>query len=304
VAPRPSIKAPRVTLDPGTRPVDWRDLDRRLRGWHTTAGRDLEIRRAASPWEVLVAEVMSHQTQIERVGPSWRAFVTRWPAPSDLAAASTRDLLAAWAGLGYNRRALALREAARAIVDRHAGEVPGPVADLDALPGIGPYTARAVAAIAFGEPVAPIDVNVRRVLWRGVGGDIAPAAVQAVGDAAVSRTDPRGWVNAVMDLAATVCLARAPRCGECPVADLCASRYATDVAPDNARTPAPPFESTNRWLRGRILRDLREAPPGASLAYEGPLGAHGATAVRETLAQLESEGFVELGPDGARIAGS
>jgi A/G-specific adenine glycosylase len=285
-------------------PPDWRAFERQLRDWQAAAGRDLEIRRATSPWEVLVAEVMSHQTQIKRVGPVWRAFVAGWPMPADLAGASTHDLLAAWAGLGYNRRALALRDTARTIVARHAGEVPRAIADLAALPGIGPYTARAVAAIAFGEPVAPVDVNVRRVLSRLTGTGPAAAGLQAVGDEAISRVDPRGWVNGVMDLAATVCLPRAPRCAECPVAELCAGRFAAAAPAPASPTLGVPFEATNRWLRGRVLRDLRAVPPGTSLAYDGPLGVHGATAVREALAQLEREGFVEIGPEGARIAGS
>ena len=146
-----------------------RSLNSRLFRWHGTSRRPLLIREAADPWQVLVAEVMSQQTGIERVGPAWRRFVDRWPTPADLAEAGTHELLAAWAGLGYNRRALALRECARTIVADHGGRVPATVAELDALPGIGPYTARAVAASAFGVPVAPLDVNVRRVVSRLLG---------------------------------------------------------------------------------------------------------------------------------------
>ena len=130
--------------------VSRRSLNSRLFRWHQARRRPLQIREAANPWQVLVAEVMSQQTGIERVGPAWRRFVDRWPTPADLAEAGTHELLAAWAGLGYNRRALALRECARTIVADHGGRVPATVAELDALPGIGPYTARAVAATAFG----------------------------------------------------------------------------------------------------------------------------------------------------------
>jgi len=155
--------------------------------WHVTTRRDLPVRRATEPWPILVAEVMSQQTQIERIGPAWERFVGRWSEPSGLAAADTRDLLRAWAGLGYNRRALALREAARTIVREHGGRVPGTVLELERLPGVGPYTARAVAASAFGVPVAPLDVNVRRVVGRVVGGAVPPARLQ---DAADGYCDP------------------------------------------------------------------------------------------------------------------
>ena len=154
---------------PRTRPPTRARFGRAIAAWHVTARRDLPVRHATEPWPILVAEVMSQQTQIERIGPAWERFIGRWPEPRGLAAAETRDLLRAWAGLGYNRRALALREAARTIVREHGGRVPGTVAELERLPGVGPYTARAVAASAFGVPVAPLDVNVRRVVGRVVG---------------------------------------------------------------------------------------------------------------------------------------
>ena len=132
--------------------VSRRSFNSRLFRWHGTSRRPLLIRDAEDPWQVLVAEVMSQQTGIERVGPAWRRFMDRWPTPADLAEAGTHELLAAWSGLGYNRRALALRECARTIVAVHGGRVPATVAELDALPGIGPYTARAIAAAAFGVP--------------------------------------------------------------------------------------------------------------------------------------------------------
>ena len=152
------------------------------------------------------------------------ASSTPRPLPRRSPIAGTRDLLAAWAGLGYNRRALALREAARRIVSDHAGDVPDNVADLEALPGIGPYTARAIAATAFGVPVAPLDVNVRRVMSRVTGIDPGSRDLQAAADALVDRRDPRRWVNAVMDLASGVCTRTTPRCDACPVFATCASR--------------------------------------------------------------------------------
>jgi A/G-specific adenine glycosylase len=275
-------------------------LERALLAWFDARGRALDVRAARTPWEVLVIEVMSHQTQIERVGSYWRTFVERWPNPAALAAASTGEVLAAWAGLGYNRRALALREAARAIVADHGGEVPADVTALEALAGIGPYTARAVAATAFGRPLAPVDVNVRRVVGRLIGGSPDRATVQAEADRLVSRLDPRRWVSAVMDLAATVCTRRAPRCQACPVARSCASRGTAGDA--TLRRATKPFEHTNRWLRGRILARVREAGDRGWVSFAGPIGSHAPERVRSALAALAAEGFIEHDGDRARIA--
>jgi A/G-specific adenine glycosylase len=281
--------------------ADQPDLERALLDWFDAHGRTLDVREAETPWEILVLEVMSQQTQIDRVGPYWRAFVGRWPTPEALATASTHDLLGAWAGLGYNRRALALREAARAIVRDHGGEVPDDPAVLTALPGIGPYTARAVAATAFGRPVAPVDVNVGRVVRRIAGIARGRPAIQAAADELISRDDPRRWVSAVMDLASTICTRRNPRCSACPVADWCASRGtggdASAANPNQGR-----FESTNRWLRGRILARLREARPGAWITFEDPIGPHPSSSVKAALAALAGEGFLELDGSRARIS--
>ena len=248
---------------------------------------------------------MSQQTQIERIGPAWEQFIARWPEPAGLATAGTRDLLQAWAGLGYNRRALALREAAMAIVRDDGGRVPSSVDALERLPGIGPYTARAVAGSAFGVPVAPLDVNIRRVIRRVIGGD-APAsarALQAVADGLVSREDPRGWLDGVMDLAATVCTPRRPRCAECPLRTMCAASATGDVAAaPSTRVPAPRFISTNRWLRGRLLATVREAPSGAWIEAPDQLGEHDRVAVIAALQGLARDGFVELRDGRARLA--
>ena len=268
--------------------------------WQASAGRTLEVRDATTPWDVLVVEVMSQQTQIERVGRKWRAFVARWPTPAALAGAETRHLLEAWAGLGYNRRALALREAARAIVDDHGGEVPSTIDALCALPGVGPYTARAVLATAFGKPVAPLDVNVRRVISRVVGGDPDPRTLQDAADSMVWRRDPKRWAWAVMDLAAKVCTSRAPRCVDCPIRSSCES--AGTLGEPTVRLPRVPFEATNRWLRGQILRGLRSSTTGGWIAFEEPIGEHGRDAVDRALGALESEGFLERDGTSARLA--
>lgn len=269
-----------------------RALNPRLFRWHVGARRSLLIRTASNPWEVLVAEVMSQQTGIERVGPMWRRFVDRWPTPGGLAEAGTQDLLAAWAGLGYNRRALALREAARAIVTDHDGRVPSTIEALAALPGIGPYTARAVAAAAFGVPVAPLDVNVRRVLLRVL--DVSPSSpgLQAAADDLVSRAEPGRWFDAVMDLASAVCTPRRPSCDACPLRSVCASRGA--VVAMERRATATPFPSTRRWLRGRLVAAVTAAPDGGWVQIPERLGVHDRDSIRAAAIVLESEGFVEL----------
>jgi A/G-specific adenine glycosylase len=271
----------------------------RLFRWHSSHARVLEIRSAATPWEVLVAEVMSQQTGIERVGPAWRRFVDTWPTPVALAEAGTHDLLAAWAGLGYNRRALALRDAATRIVEDHGGLVPTTVAGLDALPGIGPYTARAVAASAFGVPVAPLDVNVRRVTSRVLGVAAFEADLQRQADDLVARRRARRWLDAVMDLAVAVCTPRSPRCDACPLAAVCASR---NVPPTLAPTRRGiSFVRTTRWLRGQLLAMARAADRGAWVPLPSELGLHGTRAVAEAAARLEREGFVEIRDDRVRI---
>jgi A/G-specific adenine glycosylase len=261
------------------------------------AGRTLAIREAATPWEVLVAEVMSHQTGIERVGPYWRSFIARWPTPDALANAGTRELLEAWAGLGYNRRALALRATAERIVIDHDGVVPRTVEQLEHLPGIGPYTARAIAATAFGVPVAPLDVNVARVVGRTTGR--FSSSLQEVADDLVARTQPRRWLNAVMDLAATVCTKAAPRCPECPLREMCATQ---GVGEPTARQGAQvPFPQTRRWLRGRLLAMLREAPHDQWQVLPDRLGTHDGTAIVAAAEGLAREGFIEMRDRQARI---
>lgn len=246
-----------------------------------------------------MAEVMSQQTGIERVGPMWRRFVDRWPSPAALADAGTHQLLAAWSGLGYNRRALALREAARTIVAEHAGLVPAEVEALEKLPGVGPYTARAVAAAAFGVAVAPLDVNVRRVISRVLGVPSSSTGVQAAADGLVSRREPGRWFDAVMDLAAARCLPRRPMCEVCPLARACSSRDAVVTAERNVGGAA--FPTTTRWLRGRLVATATAASDGEWVPLPTTLGIHDRQAVRAAADGLEREGFVELRKDEIRV---
>ncbi len=284
-----------------TLPLTRRRFNSRLFRWHAVARRDLLIRTAANPWEVLVAEVMSQQTGIERVGPMWRRFVDLWPTPADLAGAGTQELLAAWSGLGYNRRALALRDAAGAIVADHRGRVPATVVELEALPGIGPYTARAVAAAAFGVPVAPLDVNVRRVVSRVLGVSASAPALQAAADDLVSREGPGRWFDAVMDLASSTCVTRAPLCDACPLADVCSSRGAVAAATVERKSSPGPFPSTTRWLRGRLVAVATGQPDGGWVQLPERLGVHDRDAIRVAATTLEREGFVDLRDESMRV---
>jgi A/G-specific adenine glycosylase len=279
-----------------------RRFNARLFRWHDAERRALLIRTASTPWEILVAEVMSQQTGIERVGPAWRRFVDRWPTPAALGEAGTHELLAAWAGLGYNRRALALREAARSIVTDHDGRVPCSVAALESLAGIGPYTARAVAASAFGAPVAPLDVNVRRVVGRVLGRPPTSPDLQAMADDLVSRRAPRRWLDAVMDLAAGTCTVRAPHCEACPIAKVCASRGSVVVAePKGAVSAALPFQMTSRWLRGRLVAAVIAGRPGEWVLLPDRLGGHDRDAIGLAARGLEREGFLDLRSGSARV---
>ncbi len=288
---------------------DPRHVRRALLAWFPSHRRDLPGREIREPWRVLVLEVMSQQTQIERCLAARDLFCTRFPSPASLAAASPADAVRAWAGLGYNRRALALRAAAQRIVDCHGDRVPADVAALDELPGIGPYTARAVAARAFGIAAIPVDVNVRRVFGRLLGAT-DPRMIESFGDAVAEDDGAAPWpgdlADALMDLAAGVCRAKDPGCPDCPLADSCAflaSGLPEGPRPGPARTAAQPFRVTRRWLRGQLLRELRLAPAGTWTTVEGGRGAHGHAAVREALDTLASEGFVEIDGKGrARLA--
>jgi A/G-specific adenine glycosylase len=293
--------------DPSPLPPDARDA---ILDWYAEHGRDLPFRRRSDPYAVLVSEAMAQQTQAARVGEAWRRFLDRFPTIADLAAATPADVLREWQGLGYNRRALNLQRAARQVVERHGGRLPADLHDLESLPGVGPYTARAVAAIAFGRPVGAVDTNVRRVLGRIVAGDPAalPAAdLQRIADAAVPHGRAADWTHAVMDIGATVCRPRRPACATCPANQWCAfpARAGTgQAAPGRLRQGASPvaFASTSRWLRGRIVDQLRAAPDGAWTRIEGPIGIHDAAAVAAALGALAVDGLIEL-DDRTRSAG-
>jgi A/G-specific adenine glycosylase len=233
--------------------------------WYDEHARDLPWRRAGvTPWGVMVSEVMLQQTPVSRVSPVWEQWLSRWPTPGALAADSPGDAVRTWGRLGYPRRALRLHAAAAAVVERHGGEVPSAYDDLLALPGIGSYTAAAVASFGFGQRHAVLDTNVRRVYARVVAGTadaITASPTVAERAAALARVPverPARYGVAVMELGAVVCLSRSPHCGECPVAAGCAWRAAGRPAGAIARRPQP-FAGTDRQVRGRLMAVLREA---------------------------------------------
>jgi A/G-specific adenine glycosylase len=228
-----------------------------LLDWYAKQGRDLPWRRTRDLYAILVSEVMLQQTQASRVVPRYLTWLERWPTADALAAASTADVIRAWQGLGYNRRALNLQRAARLVVRD------GWPDDLTVLPGVGPYTAAAVACFALGRPVLPEDVNVRRVRER-TGHGFDPACAQAL-----------------MDLGATICIARVPRCGACPLASACPSR-GQRYEPERKQ---PPFEGSFRQRRAQALRLVAEAPrPLAEVDLEAVESLR-----RDELVQVEDE---------------
>ncbi|WP_022917140.1 A/G-specific adenine glycosylase [Ruania albidiflava] len=235
--------------------------------WYDGHARDLPWRRPeTSAWGVLVSEVMLQQTPVARVEPRWREWMARWPTPVDLAAAPTAEVLRAWDRLGYPRRALRLRAAARAITTEHAGVVPEDEQTLRTLPGIGDYTAAAVAAFAYRHRAVVLDTNVRRVLARAVRGEALPppSPRRSEGELAESLLPDDGataarFSVAVMELGALVCTARSPGCQECPLLQQCAWVAAgrpEDPHAHRRRTQA--WHGTDRQARGRVMAALRE----------------------------------------------
>jgi A/G-specific adenine glycosylase len=244
--------------------------------WYDTAARDLPWRApGTTPWGVVVSEIMLQQTPVARVAPAWRDWMARWPTPAAMAADPDQPAAAIrmWGRLGYPRRALRLHEIARTVVDRHDGEIPADLDALLALPGIGSYTARAVAAFAFGRRHPVVDTNVRRFVARAVLGlaEAGPATTRR-DLAAVEALLPPAPADAArasaafMELGALVCVARSPRCAACPVATQCAWRRAGSRAADPAsphagrpRSRGGGYAGTDRQVRGLLLAVLRDA---------------------------------------------
>ncbi|NED99488.1 A/G-specific adenine glycosylase [Phytoactinopolyspora halotolerans] len=266
--------------------------------WYTTHARDLPWRAEdRTPWGVLVSEIMLQQTPVARVEPVWHAWVRRWPEPADLAKEEPGEAIRAWGRLGYPRRALRLHGAARAIVDEHDGRVPSSYEELIELPGIGDYTAAAVASFAFGHRHPVLDTNVRRVLARAVSGRRYPpnattAAERRLAEELLPYDDAPTWSVAIMELGALVCTARAPRCRDCPLTETCAWRLAGSPEHDGPPRRGQAWAGTDRQVRGRLMAVLRDA--------DGPVGKERLDAVwadgvqrERALDGLVADGLVE-----------
>lgn len=273
--------------------------------WYDAHARDLPWRRPeASAWSVLVSEFMLQQTPVVRVLPVHATWLERWPTPAALAAEPSGEAVRAWGRLGYPRRALRLHAAAVAITEQHGGTVPASYDDLLALPGVGDYTAAAVAAFAYGQRQVVLDTNVRRVLARAVSGVEFPArsvnrAERDLGAALLPADPPTAatWSVAVMELGALVCTADRPRCADCPVRAVCAWQAAGAPAYDGPPRPVQAYAGTDRQCRGRLLAVLRDAP--GAVAPERMDAAWDVVAQRErALASLIEDGLVVRRPDG------
>jgi A/G-specific adenine glycosylase len=322
---RPGTSRPSTT---GLSSTELISLHHRITGWFAETARDLPWREPhCSPWGVLVSEIMLQQTPVVRVLPVWREWNERWPTPAGLAGEPAGEAVRSWGRLGYPRRALRLHAAAAAIVADHGGKVPGTYAELIALPGVGSYTAAAVAAFAFGRRETVVDTNIRRVHARLVSGVALPSPSLSASEmrlAAELLPDDGGtsvrWNAAVMELGALVCTARAPKCAACPVRDSCAWLAAGEPPP--SYTPkGQAWHGTDRQVRGAVMAVLRLAaapvpavmfqqePADLGFAPEGigvPLAAlHRLNTAPEqlerALAGLVSDGLAQLHQDAYRL---
>ncbi len=261
-----------------------------LAAWYAVHGRDLPWRHTRDPYAILVAEVMLQQTQVERVVPKYREFLEAFPTLDSLAAASPGDVIRAWASLGYNARAVRLHRLARLVVREHGGRLPRTEEGLRRLPGVGPYTAAAVACFAFGVATAVLDTNIYRVVSRVAFGVQPPSRseIEAAARKLLPAGDPAQWHQALMDVGAVICSVRAPRCPECPLRSICRPapqlqdgrlrggrhpdgriregryrRLAQASVPYSAKQP--PFAGSTRFYRGRIIDALRLLPRDTSM---------------------------------------
>ncbi|MBV9794962.1 MAG: A/G-specific adenine glycosylase [Actinobacteria bacterium] len=273
-------------------------------GWYADHARDLPWRApGASAWSVLVSEIMLQQTPVSRVLPAHREWLARWPTPAAQAADPPGAAVRQWGRLGYPRRALRLHEAARIVTERHGGIIPDSYDELLTLPGVGRYTAAAVASFAYRQRHPVLDTNVRRVLARLVSGAEFPGRAVSAAEWRLAETllpdEPETaarWAVGVMELGALVCTAARPRCEVCPVAADCtwlrAGRPAAEVRPVGQR-----YEGTDRQCRGRLLAVLRDAPgpvPAARLDAAWPVALQRARA----LDGLVADGLIDARPDG------
>jgi len=256
--------------------IDPAQLRDDLLGWYRQNGRDLPWRRTRDPYRILVSEVMLQQTQVDRVIPKYHAFLERFPSFAELAAASTADVIREWSGLGYNRRAVNLQRTAQAVIERHGGVMPHDPAQLLDLPGIGPYTAGAIACFAYEQDVGFFDTNIRRVLHRLFFGPEFPRErvttreLQSLAEAVVPIGRGYEWNQALMELGAVQCTSRRPACQTCPVQIHCQAypviQSVIAALPRGTRKKQEePFAGSMRYYRGRTIEALRELEDGQTL---------------------------------------
>jgi A/G-specific adenine glycosylase len=272
--------------------------------WYAQSARDLPWRKPdATPWSILVSEIMLQQTPVSRVLPAHDAWLRRWPEPAALAAATPADAVRQWDRLGYPRRAVRLHASAELITSRHGGQVPASADLLRSLPGVGSYTAAAVASFAFGQRHAVLDTNVRRVLGRLVTGEFRPPPAQSAAEVRLAESllpadgsTAARWSVGVMELGALVCTAARPRCDDCPVRDQCAwLRRGQPALP--ARRPTARYEGSDRQSRGRLLGVLRSASgPVTPAALDAAW--HDAGQRARALAALIDDGLIIRCADG------
>lgn len=290
---------------------------KRLLAWYTDNYRRLPWRETRDPYSILVSEVMLQQTQAERVVPKYHEFLARFPTLEALADAPASEAIRAWAGLGYNRRALNLQRACRAVVERFGGVMPSDPTDLASLPGIGPYTAGAVACFAFEQDVGFVDTNIRRVIHRLLAGPELPEPLMTAREIDQAARDlvPAGrgypWNQALMELGATICRARMTECERCPLQAECHARPTIQTVlatqPRQTRRSEPKFETTSRYYRGRIIDALRSVgADGLSLAELGAainpeFAPTDATWIAGHVAGLRSDGLLVAHDVGQRL---
>jgi len=284
------------------------EFHRLLLDWYGRNRRSLPWRRTRDPYRILVSEIMLQQTQVGRVMEKYATFLKRLPTLKKLAAASKASVIRAWTGMGYNNRALRLRELSRIVVTNSGGKIPGETSALQALPGIGRYTAHAVACFAFHKQVPVVDVNVHRVLSRAFRCLTNPGAVQnpdtiwKLAGSILPRRRAYDWNQALMDLGAIYCTSRNPHCDECPVASVCASRnqfsHTKDTRRPRKKEPSRDGIPT-RIYRGRIVERLRNSDGGVELTT---LGRHVKSRFRKgdtpwllsVVRKLQADGLVDL----------
>jgi A/G-specific adenine glycosylase len=305
-------------------------IQAKLLEWFAQNGRDLPWRHTRDPYRIMVSEIMLQQTQVDRVVPKYHAFLELFPSLEALAAAPTGEVIRAWTGLGYNRRAVNMQRAARAVLDEHGGQFPRDMAALLKLPGIGPYTAGAIACFAFEQDVAFMDTNIRRVVQRLFGAAEATATtgearLLALARAAVPPGQGWAWNQAIMELGALICTAAAPACWRCPLQadcrDYAARReadeqlFTTSAAPPQpqrlrqvAERREAPYAGSNRFYRGRAVEALRQLAPGASLALpalgqaiKDDFGASDMAWLRALAEGLARDGLLALEDEQARL---